>query len=201
MTWLCVLFWLPTWHDERDGGDEPVGCAAACVSWFCWFQGKDVSVDVVRGRLPLRPEGHSLAEMASILHDLGVAVNTGKVPITELPTKVPFIAHIVRPTNEVGHFVFVTPIEGSAEYVMVYNPPLFPRIYRRTDLTEQFKLSGWVITPRSSALPLIWLGVAGATIVFVRFLRRRLLKSVASVTPKTTSGADGPNATAARTAS
>lgn len=179
--------------------DETVSCGVSSTLLFLREHQIDISLDELARRVPDRSRGNTFTELRDVCSSLGADASIVNVKggNAGLPTG-PFVAHLnARDGGEVGHFVFLRPLEPTFTQYQLIAPPLQPAVVDAREWMRRPDFEGWVLTVEKPTSTLkIGLGLAGVGIALTVFAAPSVRQSLfrGRTWPKLTPAAsDSPN--------
>ena len=105
----------------RNVSDPPIDSSSLqCTHWsvfrICQLMGVPIDRDYLVEKLPFQSQGHSMMQMAEVLHEIGFQTEGRKENIESLETgSFPCIVHLIHP----GHYIVISGIDDK--YVHVFD--------------------------------------------------------------------------------
>jgi len=149
-------------------------CGVDALFVLLKLEGIQVSIDRLDAALPpRRPDGYSMAELATAARECGLRLEGMRFTKTDEPLKRPAIA--LLEDSRGGHFLVLRPVGSTGTMVQVIDPPHAPWIIDYDRLLAGPKWTGRILIPRSTwkvrqAAP--WLSAAAGVVLFAVGMRR-----------------------------
>lgn len=116
-------------------GEDLVQCAHWSAFRCCQLLGNPASIREIVQKLPPDPRGHSLADVAEVLHTLGLSTEGRRDTWATLAEgQFPCIAHLDNPE----HYVVVTSMESTGEYIHVFDDQGSRTRWRRDQFEQRW---------------------------------------------------------------
>jgi ABC-type bacteriocin/lantibiotic exporter with double-glycine peptidase domain len=123
-------------------------CGVHALFVLLKLEGSPTSIDRLDAVLPpRRPDGYSMAELASAARALGLRLEGVRFSQKDEPLKQPAIALLEDARG--GHFLVLRPVGSTGTMVQVIDPPHAPWIMDYDRLLAGPKWTGRLLVPRS----------------------------------------------------
>lgn len=144
---ICVFLILCCYPMTDD--DQAPSCGATALYYLSSACGKNIPLETWHEQLPNRTEGHSLGELIEVAQVLGLHLQAVEIKAGDRLPAYPCILYI-SPSNEknIGHFVFLNPLDRRGSQYQLLEPPMRPMVLSASEILENPRFGARLLVPR-----------------------------------------------------